>query len=241
MRINMEFIKNLLDIIIKNIPPIHKEGQPFVFIFAAVALVVGIIYSPLGWIGAIATLWCVYFFRDPARVIPIGENFVVSPADGLIQKIEKAAPPAELGLGEKEVVRISIFLNVFDVHVNRNPLSGEVVQLNYRPGKFLSANLDKASAENERQSVVVKTDKGQEIVYVQIAGLVARRIVCDLTEGQRVVAGGRFGIIRFGSRADIYLPEGVNPLVVVGQRAIGGETILADLEGDQISRTGEIR
>lgn len=237
----MEFIKNLLEIIVKNIPPIHKEGQPFVFIFAAVSLVMGLIYSPFGWIGAILTLWCIYFFRDPARVVPIGDNFVVSPADGLIQKIEKAAPPAELGLGDNEVTRISIFLNVFDVHVNRNPLSGEVIQLNYRPGKFLSANLDKASAENERQSVVVRTDSGQEIVYVQIAGLVARRIVCDLTEGQKVTGGSRFGIIRFGSRADIYLPAGVEPLVIVGQRAIGGETILADLNGNQISRSGEVR
>ncbi len=237
----MDFIKNLLELLQKGIPPIHKEGQPFVFIFAAVSLVMGMIFEPLGWIGAIATLWCVYFFRDPARVIPLDESLVVSPADGLIQKIEKAAPPAELGLGEEEVNRISIFLNVFDVHVNRNPMSGEVTQLNYRPGKFLSANLDKASDDNERQSVVVKTSDDKQIVYVQIAGLVARRIVCDLTEGQKVTAGSRYGIIRFGSRVDIYLPTGVTPLVMEGQRAVGGETILANLKGKQETRKGEVR
>lgn len=237
----MDFIKNLLELLQKGIPPIHKEGHPFIFIFVIVTFLLGIVFEPLGWIGTIATLWCIYFFRDPARAVPDGENFVVSPADGLVQKIEKAAPPAELGLGDTEVTRISIFLNVFDVHVNRIPISGEVSELNYRPGKFLSANLDKASEENERQSVVVKTEDGRKIVFVQIAGLIARRIVCNLTEGQKVSSGDRYGIIRFGSRVDVYLPEGVESLAVEGQRAVGGETILADLEGKQIARSGEIK
>lgn len=237
----MDFIKNLLELLQKTIPPIHKEGHPFIFIFAVVSIIAGLMVGSLGWIGSIATLWCVYFFRDPERVTPSEGNLVISPADGLIQKIEKAAPPAELGLGDAELTRISIFLNVFNVHVNRVPVSGEVTELNYRPGKFLSANLDKASDENERQAVVVKTDDGKQVVFVQIAGLVARRIVCNLKEGQSVLAGERYGIIRFGSRADIYLPDGVNPTVVVGQTAIGGETILADLSSKKAASKGEIR
>lgn len=237
----MDFIRNLLELLQKTIPPIHKEGHPFIFIFAAVSLVAGLMVDSLGWIGSIATLWCVYFFRDPERITPSDDRLVISPADGLIQKIEKAAPPPELGLGDGELTRISIFLNVFNVHVNRVPVSGEVTELNYRPGKFLSANLDKASVENERQAVVVKTQDGKQVVFVQIAGLVARRIVCNLKEGQAVVAGERYGIIRFGSRADIYLPEGVNPMVIVGQTAIGGETILADLNSKKAASKGEIR
>lgn len=236
----MNTLKDLLELIQKTIPPIHKEGHVFIFIFAAVSLVLGMIYDPFGWLGAIATLWCVYFFRDPIRAVPEGEGLVISPADGLVQKIEKVHTPEELGLGEEEVTRISVFLNVFDVHVNRIPIKGEIYELNYRPGKFLSANLDKASEENERQAVVINTEDGKQIVCVQIAGLVARRIVCDLKEGQKVESGERFGIIRFGSRVDIYLPAGVNPLVVVGQRAVGGETILADLQGNNPARTGKL-
>ena len=228
---NMDFIKTFLELVHKTIPPIHKEGHPFIFIFAVVSLIAGLMVSTLGWIGAVATLWCIYFFRDPERVTPDEEGAVISPADGLILKIEKAAPPAELGLGDEELTKISIFLNVFNVHVNRIPVSGEVTELNYRPGKFLSANLDKASEENERQAVVVKTADGKQVVFVQIAGMVARRIVCNLTEGQKVAAGERYGIIRFGSRADIYLPDGITPSVLVGQTAIGGETILANLNG----------
>jgi phosphatidylserine decarboxylase len=237
----MDFIKNLVELLQKTIPPIHKEGHPFIFIFAAVFLVAVLVSSALGWICAIATIWCVYFFRDPERVTPVKEGLVISPADGFIQKIEQVAAPEELGLGDTKLTRISIFLNVFNVHVNRVPVSGEISELNYRPGKFLSANLDKASEENERQIVVIKTEDGRQVVCVQIAGLVARRIVCDLAEGQKVEGGQRFGIIRFGSRADIYLPQGVNPLVVAGQTAIGGETILADLQGNADSAFGEIR
>lgn len=234
--------KDLFNVIKSWIPPIHKEGHNFVFIFAAVAIVLWLIWLPLGFLGVVATIWCALFFRDPERVTPVGDNFIVSPADGVITKIEKAAPPAELGLGDEEVVRITVFLNIFNVHINRFPVTGEVVELNYHPGKFLSANLDKASVENERQSVVIKTKDGEHnVVCVQIAGLIARRIVCYLEEKQNMRAGERYGLIRFGSRADIYLPAGVNPKVIEGQLAIGGETILADLKNNKSVRKGEVR
>ncbi len=237
----MDNLKTIFELMKKNIPQIHPEGQVFVFIFAAVSLVTGIIFEPFGWLGAIATAWCVYFFRNPERITPTDEGLVISPGDGLIQKIEKASPPEELGLGDKKLTRISIFLNVFNVHVNRIPISGEVMELNYKPGKFLSANLDKASEENERQVVVIKTADDKQIICVQIAGLVARRIVCNLHDKQKVITGERYGIIRFGSRVDVYLPEGVNPLVAEGQTTIGGETIFADLKGKHSARIGEIR
>lgn len=225
----MEQFRNILAIIVKSITPIHKEGIPFIFIFGAVTILLLFVSENLGWLGLIATLWCTYFFRDPARVIPEGDNLVISPADGMIQKIESAIPPAELGLGEDKLTKISIFLNVFNVHVNRVPISGKVKVLNYRPGKFLSADLDKASEDNERQSAVVETNDGKRVVFIQIAGLIARRIVCDLTEEQTVKAGDRYGIIRFGSRVDVYLPVDSKVRVLQGQTAIGGETVLADL------------
>jgi len=236
----MEF-NNLLKLIQDFIPQVHKEGHKFILIFAGVTLLLWLIYTPFGLIGLVATIWCVFFFRDPERVIPVGSSFVVSPADGLIQKIEKVSPPEELGLSTEKVTRISVFLNIFDVHVNRVPVEGSITALNYHPGKFLSANLDKASVENERQSVVIKTKDGHEVVCVQIAGLIARRIVCYLEDKQEVKTGERYGLIRFGSRVDVYLPEGVNPTVVEGQRAIGGETIFADLKGKSTARKGEIR
>jgi phosphatidylserine decarboxylase len=232
----MDF-NNLSKLIQDFIPPIHKEGHVFIFIFAMVSVLLWAIYSPLGFLGLVATVWCVFFFRDPVRVVPEGD-FIVSPADGLIQKIEKVAPPAELGLGDEKVTRISIFLNIFDVHVTRSPVAGEVTTLNYHPGQFLSANLDKASSENERQSVVIQTAEGQNVICVQIAGLIARRIVCYLEDKQKIAAGERYGIIRFGSRVDVYLPDGVNPMVVEGQRALGGETIFADLKGKTAVRKG---
>lgn len=232
----MNFLNNLLELIKSSIPPIHKEGHLIIFIFASVTLVLISISQTLGWIGVILSCWCVYFFRDPARLVPEVEGLLVSPADGLVQKIEKATPPAELGLEQVETTRISIFLNVFNVHVNRVPVAGEIIKVAYHPGKFLSANLDKASDENERNSIIVKTKEGKEITIVQIAGLVARRIVSYAKEGQNVVTGERYGIIRFGSRVDIYLPDGVMPLVVEGQTALGGETIIADLKGKQSKR-----
>ena len=232
---------HLLETIKSVLVPIHPAGWRFIAIFAGGALIVSMFSSFLGWLGAILTLWCVYFFRDPPRVTPMKPGLVVSPGDGVVQKIVRAAPPAELNMGSGEMTRISIFLNVFDVHVNRIPVEGTVSALYYFPGKFLNANLDKASEENERQLIKLTTADGKELVCVQIAGLVARRIICDLHTGQKVAAGERFGLIRFGSRVDVYLPNGVNPLVAPGQRAVGGETVLADLQSTEPARTGIAR
>lgn len=214
---------------------IHREGYIFVVIFAAATFLFASFSSTLGWIGFIATAWCAYFFRNPERHTPIDENLVISPADGVITAITESIPPAELGLGEEEMLRISVFLNVFDVHVNRMPVSGKVTALHYHPGKFFNASLDKASVHNERQSVLVETKDGVKVVCVQIAGLIARRIVCDLEEGDVVKGGERYGIIRFGSRADVYLPRKTVPLVCIGQRAIGGETIFANFKSSKVA------
>ena len=223
--------------------PINREGYRFVGIFAVITLLLFLFTWPfLGWIGFVLTLWCVYFFRDPDRHVPTREGLIVSPADGVVQLIERAVPPEELGLGNDPLLRISVFLNVFNVHVNRVPLGGTVVRQVYRPGKFLNAALDKASEENERHAVHLRTDDGKDIVFVQIAGLVARRILCHLVDGQEVRTGERFGLIRFGSRTDIYLPEGVEPLVGVGQNMVGGETVIADLNAEnQTPITVEVR
>lgn len=234
----MDTQETLIDTIRNTIPPLHKEGWKFVAIFAAIALILGQLSSTLGWIGIVATAWCAYFFRDPVRVVPEREGLLVSPADGKISMIVRAAPPAELDMGNEPLTRVSIFLNVFDVHVNRVPSAGTITKLHYVPGKFLNASLDKASVDNERQLVKMKLSSGEEIAFVQIAGLVARRILCTLTEGQTVARGERFGLIRFGSRTDIYLPEGVEPLVIVGQYAIGGETVIADMKQKEPARTG---
>ncbi len=216
--------------------PIHRAGWPFIALFAAVTIVLFFIAEPLGWLGVILTVWCALFFRDPDRMTPLGDKLVISPADGVVQMIDRAAPPPELEMGDDERTRIAIFMNVFNVHVNRTPVSGKVVKLAYRPGAFLDASLDKASTENERQSVRLKiagvksrSAKKNEIAVVQIAGLVARRILCDLTEGDALTAGDRIGLIRFGSRVDVYLPEDCEPLVAVGQTAIAGETVIAEI------------
>lgn len=224
------------------IVPINREGWPFVLLFAVVSVLLGgLIWAPLGWLGAILTAWCIYFFRDPDRFTPSRDGLLISPADGVVQSIVEAAPPPELDMGSEALTRVAVFMNVFDVHVNRIPVEGVVKRLAYRPGAFLNASFDKASEDNERQSVLLETDGGKEIAFVQIAGLVARRIICDLEDGQRVVAGQRMGMIRFGSRVDVYLPKGVNPLVAVGQRAIAGETVLADLKSREKQRQGEVR
>ncbi len=213
-----------------TLPKINKEGYFFICTFAVLSFIIGMFASVLGKIGAILTLWCIYFFRDPERVTPLGDNLVISPADGVIQDISEVAPPQELGMSDEPLTKISIFLNVFNVHVNRVPASGKIISLVYHPGKFFNASLDKASIHNERQSVLMQaTTTGQQIAFVQIAGLIARRIICNLEENSSVSAGERFGIIRFGSRMDVYLPKGVLPQVMVGQTAIGGETILANL------------
>lgn len=209
---------------------IHREGYIFIIIFAAITFVLGSFSTTIGWLGAICTVWCAYFFRNPERVTPIGDDLVISAADGVVQKITEVIPPSELDLGDKEMLRVSVFLNIFNVHINRVPASGKILSLQYHPGKFFNASLDKASIHNERQSVLMETKNGIKIAFVQIAGLVARRIVCDLEEEQEVKAGQRYGLIRFGSRADIYLPLNTALLVSEGQICVGGETIIADLK-----------
>lgn len=223
------------------IVPVNRAGYPFIAIFAVIAFGLFFVWQPLGWIGLILTAWCVYFFRDPDRVTPSRPGLVISPADGTVIMIVKASPPPELGMGDIRLTRISVFLNVFDVHVNRVPTDGVIKDAEYHPGKFLNASLDKASDENERMSIRMAAPDGRELVFVQIAGLVARRIICWAKPGQPVKAGERYGLIRFGSRCDVYLPDGVAPLVVVGQKTIAGETILADLTGSEPQREGEVR
>ena len=219
-----------------QLAPIHREGLPFIGIFALASLFLFWLWSPLGWLGTLATLWCVYFFRDPARVTPIREGIVVSPADGRVSRITNAVPPKDLELGERALPRVSIFMSVFDCHVNRSPVSGRIERIVYHAGAFINAELDKASESNERNSLVIATDKSR-IGVVQIAGLVARRIICTVRQGATVGAGERIGMIRFGSRVDVYLPSGVRAIVAEGQTAIAGETILADLRAGDQQRT----
>jgi phosphatidylserine decarboxylase len=217
-----------------QIPPIHPEGYPFIGGFALASLILFWIWTPLGWIGTVLTVWCALFFRDPVRVTPVRDGVVVSPADGRVSMISQVLPPAELGLGDRPLTRISVFMSVFNCHVNRAPVSGRIEKIVYRPGAFINAELDKASEDNERNSLVIATTQGGRIGVVQIAGLVARRIVCFAREGQAIGAGERFGLIRFGSRLDVYLPDGSKPLVSVGQTAVAGETVLADFRlGDK--------
>jgi len=212
------------------VKPMHPEGRKFVAIFAAITLVLFLIWDVLGWVGVGLTIWCYYFFRDPERVSPQGDSLVLSPADGIVSLIEPAVPPSELGLPDTPLTRVSVFMSVFNCHINRAPVAGGITAVSYRPGKFFNASLDKASSDNERNSLVIRRDDGRDIVVVQIAGLVARRIVCFVKPSDRVMSGERFGLIRFGSRLDVYLPQGVDPLVRVGQTMIAGETILADLK-----------
>lgn len=218
--------------------PMHKEGRKFVAIFSAIALTLSLIWMPLFWLGVGATIWCYYFFRDPVRVIPQQEGLVMSPADGIISLIENVVPPADLGLGEIPVTRVSVFMNVFNCHVNRAPIAGTVTDIVYHHGKFLNASLDKASEHNERNCIAIEAPDGTRIGVVQIAGLVARRIVSFVSEGDALGVGHRFGLIRFGSRLDVYLPQGVGPLVAVGQTAVAGETVLADLMNPAPQRPG---
>jgi phosphatidylserine decarboxylase len=220
---------------------VHRAGWPFVAAAVVIAFVLLAINGVLGLVGLALAGWVVYFFRDPVRVTPTAPRLVISPADGVVCMIAQAAPPPELGMGPVPRPRISVFLNIFDVHVNRVPIDGTVSALDYRPGAFVNAALDKASTDNERMAARITLADGRDLAVVQIAGLVARRIICDLKLGQPVRAGQRYGIIRFGSRADIYLPEGTAPLVIVGQRAVGGETVLADLGSAEPARQGEVR
>ncbi len=219
-----------------QLAPVHREGLPFIGMFAVASLALFWLWSPLGWLAAIATLWCAYFFRDPQRVTPVGDGIVVAPADGRVSRVTNAVPAKELGLGDLPLPRVSIFMSVFDCHVNRSPVTGKIERIAYRSGTFINADLDKASEDNERNSFLIATERGR-IGVVQIAGLVARRIVCFVREGATVGAGERIGMIRFGSRVDIYLPEGVRLLVAEGQTAIAGETVIADLRAGDPQRT----
>jgi phosphatidylserine decarboxylase len=227
-----------MDTIQSVLVPIHPEGRRFIAIFAAVTLLLFWAWTPLGWLGVVLTLWCAYFFRNPDRVTPQREGLLISPADGVVQMIVDATPPPELDMGDTPRTRISVFMNVFNVHVNRVPTGGVITGLAYHPGKFLNATLDKASEHNERQSVRMTTDQGKDIAFVQIAGLVARRILCELRASQQVSAGERFGLIRFGSRVDVYLDDGMIPMVAVGQTAVAGETVIADMKSDETAREG---
>ncbi len=213
----------------QQLTPIHPEGYPFIGGFALATLVLFWIWPPLGWIGLIATLWCIYFFRDPPRVTPLHDGIVVAPADGRVCQVVSVVPPRELDLGEAPLPRISIFMSVFDCHINRSPVAGRIERIVYRAGKFISADLDKASEDNERNAFVIVTETGQHLAVVQIAGLIARRIVCFARESDLLGAGQRIGMIRFGSRVDVYLPVGTRVLAGEGQIAIAGETMLADL------------
>jgi phosphatidylserine decarboxylase len=208
--------------------PIHPAGWPFIAAFAGAALVLAYASPPLGAAGALLALWCAYFFRDPERTTPTGPGLIVSPADGVVRAVDSAPPPPELGMGERPRHRVGVFMNPFDVHVNRIPCAGIVAATAYRPGRFFNASLDKASVHNERLGLRLALGGGRDLAVVQIAGLIARRIVCDVGEGEAVKAGERFGMIRFGSRVDVYLPEGVRPLVRAGERTVAGETVIAD-------------
>ncbi len=221
-------MNNFVDLLKMVSFPIHKEGYKFILIFGLATIILALLSDTIGLIGLVLTAWCIFFFRDPERVIPVEDKVIVSPADGVVTRVDYGVEaPAEVGWGNKKVNKISIFLNVFNVHVNRAPIAGTITKIVYTPGKFLSANLDEASVENERNIAVVKTADGTEIAFAQVAGLVARRIVSDLKEGQLVKTGDRYGIIRFGSRADLYFPEGVEIKVLIGQTMIGGESIIA--------------
>ena len=220
----------------RQIVPVHPEGYVFIAAFAVATLVLQWLWSPLGWIAGILTAWCVYFFRDPARITPMREGLVVSPADGVISSVGFFVPPPELGLGDRPLQRVSVFMSVFDCHVNRAPVSGRITKMSYRAGTFVNADLDKASEDNERAGLVIDTVSGR-IGVVQIAGLIARRIVSFTREGETIGVGDRFGLIRFGSRVDVFLPEGVRVLVGQGSKAIAGETVLADIRASEPARS----
>jgi len=224
-------LAHLLELVKQTVPPMHPAGRPFVLAGALATMLLRRLWRPLGLPIGLLTAWCAWFFREPHRVTPRRPGLVVAPADGTVAQVMEAVPPAELGLPTEPMLRISVFLSVFDVHVQRLPTDGQIVRINYRPGKFLSADLDKASDDNERNSMLLRTTGGQDLVVVQIAGLIARRIVCSVAEGDKAVAGATYGLIRFGSRVDTYVPLGSRITIEPGQHTIGGETVLAELEG----------
>lgn len=222
----------------RMIAPLHPDGLKFVAIGAAVTLILFLFWVPSGWIAAFATLWLAYFFRDPWRVTPIRPGLLISPADGIVVSLGSATPPPELAMGEAVLTRIGIFLSIFDVHVTRAPLSGRITALRYTKGRFVNASRDEASCYNERMATRILPSDGPAVAFVQVAGLLARRIVCDLREGQELSTGQRVGIIRFGSRVDVYCPAAYVPMVIAGQRVVGGETVLADCQAQEPSRQG---
>lgn len=219
---------SVIDSVRRSLTPIHPEGYIFIAGFAIVAFFLNWLSPTLGWIGFIATAWCVYFFRDPPRVTPLRQGLVVSPADGIVCSVGYFLPPPELGLGAEPMQRVSVFMSVFDCHVNRAPVTGRIGKIAYKPGLFVNADLDKASEDNERNGLIIDSPQGRFGV-VQIAGLVARRIVCFVQEGETIGVGDRFGLIRFGSRVDVYMPSSARPMVAIGTRAVAGETVLADM------------
>jgi len=230
---------SLVNTITSTLVPVHREGWRFVAIAAVITVILYWLgLDILGLLALVVTLWCAYFFRDPERVTPLRAGLVISPADGRISAIETVVPPPELDLPRESVTRISVFMNVFDVHINRSPVDARIAHIAYVPGKFLSADLDKASEDNERQALTLLLDDGRKLGVVQIAGLVARRIVKFVDDGDMLKAGERFGLIRFGSRVDVYLPQGANALVVIGQRSVAGETVFADLASTEAERAG---
>ncbi|HEU0160627.1 MAG TPA: phosphatidylserine decarboxylase [Hyphomicrobiaceae bacterium] len=231
----------LIDTIAEQITPVHPDGYKFLALGAGVTLLCFLLWPPLGWLAALATAWIAYFFRDPPRVTPLREGLIIAPGDGKICALERVRPPGELGLGDSERLRISIFLSVFDVHINRAPLAGRIARSVYVQGSFLNAALDKASELNERRATVIVAPDGTEIAVVQIAGLIARRIVSFVREGESIGTGQRLGLIRFGSRVDLYLPPGREALVALGQRAIGGETVFADLKSPEPEREARVQ
>ncbi len=225
---------NIVDSIKSSIlTPIHPAGIPFIVLFFFLTIISGLLWSPLYFFGIIITIWCIYFFRNPSRITPIlsgsnKNNLIISPADGTVVDISKITPTEEIGLPEGKWTRICIFMNVFDVHVNRSPMLGKISYKKYVSGSFFNASLDKASNENERLILNMDTDNGKKIAFVQIAGLVARRIICDVDIGQSIKAGEVFGLIRFGSRVDVYFPSDVSVMVLKGQKMLAGETIIGD-------------
>lgn len=226
----------IIDTIVDNFVPVHGDGHKFIAIALGAALLFFLIWPPLAWLLVLVAVWIAYFFRDPDRVTPQRDGLIIAPADGRITSVEAVRPPAELGLGPEERVRVSTFLSIFDVHITRAPVAGRIARSIYVPGAFLNAALDKASEENERRAVIIEKPDGAEVAVVQIAGLIARRIVAFVHEGDSVGAGERIGLIRFGSRVDVYLPVGRTALVASGQRAIAGETVLADLKSTESER-----
>jgi phosphatidylserine decarboxylase len=230
---------SVINSISSTLAPVHREGWRFVALAGAVTLVLyWLDLEFLALLALVVTCWCAYFFRDPERVTPLRAGLVISPADGRVSAIETVVPPPELDLPREPVTRISVFMNIFDVHINRSPVDARIGHIAYVPGKFLNADLDKASLDNERQALTLELDDGRKLGVVQIAGLVARRIVKFVDDGDMLKAGERFGLIRFGSRVDVYLPPGTSALIAVGQRSLAGETVFADLASGEPERAG---